>query len=332
MPVTPSRLLPMLATKGDHVPGGAEWSHEVKWDGVRVLASVPARGADGGSARLVSRNGNDVSLSWPDVTDPACRPARLHDAVFDGEIIAMNPAGVPDFRVLQERVHVRNAQTVARLVTRVPVTFMVFDVLRLGGRDLTGQPLETRRSALTDALDGGAWQVPPAYDDGAMLFDATRAQGLEGIVSKRRDSRYRPGERSAHWLKFAHRHRGSFVVGGWRPQEGTRDRLAALLVGEPTPSGLHYRGRVGSGIGPAQGRVLAGLVAGLERADSPFADGEHGVPRADAVGTRWVEPVLVVDVDTHGLGYERLRQPSFQGVRADLTPESLLGDRTGEEA
>ncbi|MFC6341843.1 DNA ligase, partial [Nocardioides hankookensis] len=103
--------------------------------------------------------------------------------------------------------------------------------------------------------------------------------------------------------------------------EGTSDRLAALLVGEPTPDGLIYRGRVGSGIGPKQGAVLTELVAALGRADSPFAD---EVPRVDAQGTRWLEPVLVVDIDTHGRGYDRLRQPSFQGVRADLAPEDLL--------
>jgi bifunctional non-homologous end joining protein LigD len=112
----------------------------------------------------------------------------------------------------------------------------------------------------------------------------------------------------------------SFVVGGWRPQEGTGDRLAALLVGEPTPAGLMYRGRVGSGIGGRQSAALSALVAGLTRAGSPFAD---EVPTVDARGTRWLEPVLVVDVDTHGLGYDRLRQPSFQGVRTDLNPEDL---------
>jgi bifunctional non-homologous end joining protein LigD len=159
--------------------------------------------------------------------------------------------------------------------------------------------------------------VPAAYDDGAMLHEATLQQGLEGIVSKRRTSRYTYGERTPHWQKFAHRHRLSYVVGGWRPQEGTSDRLAALLVGEPTSEGLLYRGRVGSGIGPKQSVTLTGLVATLGRAESPFAD---EVPRVDADGTHWLEPVLVVDIDTHGRGYSRLRQPSFQGVRTDLTP------------
>jgi bifunctional non-homologous end joining protein LigD len=169
----------------------------------------------------------------------------------------------------------------------------------------------------------GGWQVPASYDDGGMLLDATREQGLEGIVSKRFDSTYRPGERTSAWLKFPHRFRGSYVVGGWRPQTGTTDRLASVLVGEVTPAGLLFRGKVGSGIG---GRESAPLKARLTpRASSPFVD---EVPRVDALGTHWVEPLVVVDVETHGRpprpGQEgRLRQPSYQGVRTDLSPDDL---------
>ena len=305
-------MRPMLATKGDHVPAGSSWSHEVKWDGMRILAATGPAGT-----RLTSRNDNDVTAAWPDV---AASPLGERDAVVDGEIIALNAQGIPDFRTLQERMHVRRSTSVARLVQRVPVTFMAFDLLRLDGVDLTREPLAVRRERLTDVLDGSAWQVPTSYDDGQMLHEATLAQGLEGIVSKRVDSRYVPGERSAHWLKFAHRHRLSYVVGGWRPQEGTEDRLAALLVGEVTPEGLLYRGRVGSGIGARQGRALSEAVAGLGRSTSPFDD---EVPREDRPGTRWLEPVLVVDVDTHGRGHQRLRQPSFQGLRLDLSAGDL---------
>lgn len=307
-------MRPMLATSGDHVPAGEEWRHEVKWDGVRALVTVDAAGR----VVLTSRNENRFTDAWPELLTP---PASVRDAVLDGEIIALNERGVPDFRVLAERIHVRKATTVARLAERIPATLMVFDLLRLDGDDLTRRPLAERRACLEELdLAPSGWQVPPTYDDGAMLLEATRAQGLEGIVSKRQDATYRPGERSPHWLKFAHRHRGSYVVGGWRPQVGTSDRLAALLVGEPTGDGLAYRGRVGSGIGGRAARLLADLVAPLGRADSPFAD---DVPRVDAEGTHWLEPVLVVDVDTHGEGYDRLRQPSYRGVRDDLTPADL---------
>lgn len=305
-------MRPMLATRTDHVPTGEAWTHEVKWDGVRALTDVRD-----GRLRMTSRNENAVTLAWPDL---ATSPLGDRDLLVDGEIIALNDRGVPDFRTLQERMHVRRATTAERLAERVPAIYMVFDLLRLDGRDLTAEPLERRREVLEGLGLDGAWQVPTAYDDGAMLVEATLQQGLEGVVSKRLGSTYRPGERTPHWLKLAHRHRLSYVVGGWRPQEGTTDRLASLLVGEQTPAGLVYRGRVGSGIGPRQGAMLAGLVAGLGRDESPFVD---KVPRVDAQGTRWLEPVLVVDIDTHGRGYDRLRQPSFQGVRTDLSPEDL---------
>lgn len=313
-------MRPMLATPGTRVPAGAEWSHEVKWDGVRVLADTAPVAAGGfPTARFVSRNGNDVSVAWPDLTAP---PLGDRDLLVDGEVIALNEDQLPDFRVLQDRMHVRKPGAAARLAQQVPATYMVFDLLRLDGRDLADLPLERRRELLSGlGLAGSGWQVPAAYDDGEMLLEATRQQGLEGVVSKRLSSRYVFGVRSPHWVKLAHRLRTSYVVGGWRPQEGTSDRLAALLVGEPARAGLLYRGRVGSGIGGRGSAQLTELLVPLERADSPFAD---EVPRVDASGTHWVEPRVVVDVDTHRTSRaQRLRQPSYQGVRSDLTPDDL---------
>lgn len=309
----------MLATATEHVPPGESWVHEVKWDGVRILLDAADE-----DVRMLSRNGNAVTAAWPDVADPAARGldhgAAGRDLLLDGEVIALNDRGVPDFRVLQHRMHVRKAADADRLAERIPATYMIFDLLRLDGRDLADQPWTERRRILEGLGLGGPWQVPATYDDGAMLWDATGAQGLEGVVSKRRTSRYRFDTRSKDWLKRAHRHRGSFVVGGWRPQTDTTDRLAALLVGEVTSGGLSYRGRVGSGISGAKARLLQELLTPLAREASPFDD---EVPRVDSDGTFWVEPVLVVDVDTHGLGYERLRQPSYQGLRDDLTPTDL---------
>ncbi|MBZ5732885.1 non-homologous end-joining DNA ligase [Nocardioides sp. TRM66260-LWL] len=306
-------MRPMLATKGTRPPAGAAWLHEVKWDGVRALVEASRDGA----VRMTSRNENVITAAWPDVAEAGA----ARDLLLDGEVIALGERGTPDFRALQDRIHVRRREQALRWARERPAVLMVFDVLRLDGRDLAGRPLEERR-AILEGLRGelGAWQVPDAHDDGAMLAEATLAQGLEGVVSKRRDSPYRFGERSPHWLKMPHRTRASYVVGGWRPQEGTHDRLAALLVGEPTPDGLAYRGRVGSGIGTTASARLRALLDPLAAASSPFAD---EVPALDARGTRWVRPLLVVEVETHGVGYRRLRQPSFQGVRTDVTAADL---------
>lgn len=309
-------MRPMLATTGTHVPTGDDWVHEVKWDGIRLLAAY----ADG-RLRLTTRNENDATVAWPELA-PAPGRELPPDLVVDGEVIALNERGLPDFRVLGERMHTRDPRKAARFAAARPATYMVFDVLRLDGEDLTGRSW-TQRRAILESLDAeglvGAWQVPATYDDGRLLHEATLAQGLEGIVSKRRAARYESGVRSKAWLKFAHRFRDSYVVGGWRPQEGTTDRLAALLVGEQTREGLRYRGRVGSGIGARDSVFLKQLL--VERSSSPFVD---EVPREDLKGTRWTEPLLVVEIETHGHGYERLRQPSFQGVRADVSPQELV--------
>ena len=304
-------MRPMLATRGTHVPRGDEWVHEVKWDGMRVLVDVRD-----GRRRLTSRNENDVTVSFPELRD-----LPGDDLLLDAEVVAFLD-GIPTFGALQERIHVGSAKRAAALAERNPVTLLAFDLLRLDGRDLTREPLDARRELLVGlGLDDVAWQVPPAYDDGAMLFQATLDQGLEGMVSKRRSSRYEFGARSPHWLKFPHRRRTSWVVGGWRPETGSASRLGAVLVGEPTADGLLYRGRVGSGIAGKVGPMLMEALAPYAREASPFAD---EVPRLDALGTHWVEPVLVVDVESLGLSpQQRLRQPSYRGVRPDLNPEDL---------
>ena len=310
-------MRPMLATRGDRVPTGPEWTHEIKWDGMRILADV--RRDAGKGVRLHSRNENDVSASYPELME-----LPGHDVLLDGEVVVFDD-GLPSFGALAERMHVRNARRATALAETRPVTYLVFDVLRLDGRDLLREPLEARRAVLGSLeLSDVWWQVPQTYDDGVALLDATGQQRLEGVVSKRLASRYEPGQRSRSWLKFAHRRRTSWVVGGWRPETGSASRLGAVLVGQPTPDGLLYRGRVGSGIAGKVGPILKELLEPLSVTASPFA---NEVPRMDAQGTHWVEPVLVVDVESLGLGTQgRLRQPSYRGLRTDLSPTDLLGE------
>ncbi|MGZ8744211.1 MAG: non-homologous end-joining DNA ligase [Nocardioides sp.] len=307
----------MLATKGDHVPG-AGWTHEVKWDGMRVLVDRTERGL-----RIYSRNENDVTVSFPelhallDVAD---------DFMLDGEVVALGE-GVPSFGALADRMHVRDAAKALRLAEKNPVTLIIFDVLRLDGEDLCQLPLVERRARLEGVgLDTvpdrmGAWHVPPTYDDGQMLLEAAGQQGLEGIVSKRLSSPYRPGVRSRDWLKFPIRPTGSFVVGGFRHEVGSAHRLGAVLVGQPTSRGLEFRGRVGSGIAGKAGVLLAELLVPSVVEQSPFTE---VLPRLDTVGTVWVRPEMVVDVQYLRITTDgRLRQPAYRGIRTDLTPSDL---------
>jgi bifunctional non-homologous end joining protein LigD len=287
--------------------------HEVKWDGMRVLADV-----HDGALRLTSRNENDVTVSFPELQGLA---GPGHDLLLDGEVVAMS-SGVPTFASLADRMHVRSDLKARALVTTNPVTLIIFDLLRLDGRDLTDQPLSHRRGALESlGLSDRHWQVPATYDDGQPLLDATVQQGLEGVVSKKLVSRYHFGRRTKDWLKFPNRPTKSYVVGGWRYETDSDRRLGAVLVGDPGPEGLRYRGRVGSGIAGREGPRLKSLLAPLRADESPFCD---EVPWADTKGTVWVRPVIVVDVQSLGVtNAGRLRQPSYQGVRSDLSPVDL---------
>jgi bifunctional non-homologous end joining protein LigD len=305
---------PMLATRGDRVPTGPGWVHEVKWDGIRALVDVQ----QGHRVRVRSRNGNDITAAWPELLGLA---ELGRDVLLDGEIVALGE-GVPSFGALADRMHLRDPRRVARLAETHPVTLLVFDVLRLDGTEVIGRPLSERRKLLEGlGLDGASWQVPAWYDDGELLLSAAGQQGLEGIVSKRLSSPYRPGVRSKDWLKFPLRPTGSFVVGGYRFETGSDRRMGSVLVGEPTAAGLRFRGKGGSGIAGRKGQALFERLRPLQRDDSPF---EAPPDRADSLGAVWVDPEVVIEVQYLAWTRDgRLRQPAYLGIRTDIDPDDL---------
>lgn len=308
-------MRPMLATPTTAIPVGGAWIHEVKWDGMRVLADI-----SGAQMRLFSRTERDITVAFPELAGLA---QEYEDMLLDGEIVAMQE-GVPSFAALAERFHVTDWRRAAVLAQTSPVTYMAFDLLRLYGVDLTGRAWSERRETLERMeLADARWRTPPTFEDGPMLYAATKEQGLEGIVSKRVDSPYLPGRRSEHWLKSPHRRTVSVVIGGWRPEAtGTvPGRLGAVLVGAPVPGGLRYLGRVGAGLAGRAGAALMQRLLPIEAGESPFA---IEVPREDAARARWVHPVLVADVQSLGLGgHGRLRQPAWKGLRENLMPGDL---------
>ena len=306
-------MRPMLASPSRRVPTGPEWAHEVKWDGMRLLADV-----HDGSVRLTSRTERDVTVAFPELQ---ALVGEFEDMLLDGEAVVMRD-GIPSFAVLAQRFHVTSPAKAAALAARAPVTFMAFDVLRLYGVDLTARSWSDRRATLERLeLAGPHWQVPPTFTDGDALWQATREQGLEGTVSKRRTSRYAAGARTEDWLKVPHRTSQSVVIGGWRPETDQVERLGAVLVGVPGVGGLRYLGRVGSGIAGRAARSLADDLAPLTTPDGPFAD---AVPAEDGLGATWVHPILVCDVQALGLtSSHRLRQPAYRGLRPDLTPGDI---------
>jgi bifunctional non-homologous end joining protein LigD len=305
----------MLATPGG-LPKGPGWLFEVKWDGMRLLADVVD-----GVLNLRSRSGRDVTANFPEL---AGLTALAPDVLLDGEVVLLDK-GVPSFAALADRMH---SPVEERVALARPATFMAFDVLRLYGVPLLDRTFDERRATL-ERLDTAA--VPtvalsPTYTDGQALFDATAQRGIEGVVAKRSDGLYRPGRRSEDWIKITHRRTQACVVGGWRPEKvGTSrvstSRVGALLLGVPDADGmLRYAGRVGSGL--ASEAAQCALRARLVDTDAPpFAERPD---RPDAVGARWCEPTVVVEVVYKGwTDGGKLRQPVFRGVRDDLDADQV---------
>ena len=318
-PAEPEAPLPMLATAGELPPEDEDhrWGYEFKWDGVRAVAAVR-----GGVLGLTSRKGTDITVRYPEVARP---PASLagHDAVVDGEIVAMDDQGRPDFGALQNRMH-RTGAEVPGLAAARPVTFLVFDLLAWDGEDLTELPYAERRDRL-DAVgaSGHRWVATPWFrGGGAGVQAASLENGLEGVVAKRLASPYRPGARSPDWRKVKNFRTQSVVVGGWRPGQGRRvGGVGSLLFGVPDDEGrLVYAGHVGTGFTDQDLRDLERMFT--SRKTSPF----HGaLPRDVTRDAHWVEPDLVGEVAYAVWTADgRLRHPSWKGVRDDLEPDDVV--------
>jgi bifunctional non-homologous end joining protein LigD len=304
----------MLAVPAtDLPPDDALWAYEMKWDGMRALVGV-----EGGEVWATSRAGNDATARFPELAGLGSA-LRDVDVLLDGEIVALDDAGVPSFERLQPRMQAGSAAAIRRGVAEQPVVYMVFDVLWLDGHATCDLPYTDRRAVLERlALTGPFWQTPPTtYGGGAGVLETAGGLGLEGVVAKRRDSTYLPGRRADAWRKVKPTLGQELVVGGWLPGAGRLEgRLGSLLVGyhdvEDGHDVLRFAGRVGSGINGAQRDRLEGLLRPLRRPTSPFV----GAPRLpDAT---WVEPEVVAEVAFHEWTTAGvLRAPRYRGLRDD---------------
>jgi bifunctional non-homologous end joining protein LigD len=320
--VTSDSLRPMLATAGA-LPSGPGWAFEFKWDGVRAVVTVDASAAR--PIRAMSRNDRDFSASYPEL-DRLLAIADGTRLVLDGEIVALDAAGRPDFGLLQQRMHVQHPSPSLRRQT--PASFFVFDVLELGDESLVDVPYRERRDRLEElGLERPpAVDVPPSFRDvaGDDLLAVARSQGLEGVVAKRLSSRYLPGRRSSDWVKVPLWKTVEVVVGGWQPGEGSRDgSLGSMLLGIYEADRLLYVGHVGTGFTQKTLRQLAAALAPIARDDSPFAD---AVPAPLARKARWVEPLLVGEVMFRSWTHDRrLRHSTWRGLRPDRDPAEVRG-------
>jgi len=310
----PEDVVPMLARLAKLPRDDGKWAVEVKWDGVRAIAYCKP-----GRVELHTRNLNDVTAQYPEVRRIA-RALGSHDAVLDGELVAFDENGNPSFERLQQRIHNTDENVVRRRMKTHPVFYIVFDLLYFDGYDLMNEPY-TRRRELLEALElsGEHWQTPShSVGHAKELLAASKEQGLEGVVLKRLDSVYCPGQRTGTWLKVKNVSRQELVIGGWTPGEGRRKKhLGALLVGyfeyDDGKPVLRYGGKVGTGFKAQDLTDLVARLAPLERKTSPFGAG----PKPPK-GALFVEPRLVAEIEFRELTAEGMvRHGAYKGLRED---------------
>jgi bifunctional non-homologous end joining protein LigD len=316
----PARLSPMLAELAEAPFIHPNWMYEPKLDGYRVLAFVRD-----GEVKLRSRRGLDLTPAFPQIA--AELAAQSSSAmVLDGELLALDAAGRPSFNALQNRTALKTLREIAAAEHDTPAILYCFDLLHFAGLDLRQAPYSDRRRYLAQCLLPSAHvQLVHASDDGVALHAAALAQGFEGVMAKRRDSRYEAGRRSAAWLKMKPTHSAEFVIGGYTRGKGARAPLGALLLGYWEGDRLRYAGNVGSGFDEATLARVKKRLEPLETGEPPFAEAPSQ-PRS----TTWLRPETVAEVkfaEWTPDGY--LRAPVFLRLREDVDP---LGVRRSDPA
>jgi bifunctional non-homologous end joining protein LigD len=310
----------MMATSAAALPAGAEWSYEVKWDGYRAQAVK-----DGASVSLASRNLKNLTRQFPQIAHAASR-LRAAAAVVDGDIVALDKAGRPSFQALH------HASTEG-----LSLVFYAFDLLHLNGRDLTRIPLDERRAALRDVVNGsGMLLSEPLPGTPDQIAAAVRRLGLEGVVAKRRQSIYTAGRRSDAWVKVRFAKHQELVIGGFKPSAANFD---SLLVGYYDGTRLVCAGKVRSGFTPQLRAQVFEQIRGLQTPRCPFVNlpsstsshwGE-GITAEDMGALRWVKPRRVAEISFAEWTRDgSLRHAAFVALRDDKPPRDVRREDTGQ--
>lgn len=304
----PKFKAPILATLTDEPPEGDEWLHEMKYDGYRLIAA-----AGGGKAKLWTRNEKNWTGRFPQIAE-ALEELNVQSALIDGEAAVLKEGGLSDFSELQESLS----------KGRKDIVLFAFDLLELNGEDFTDKPLEHRKAELARVLSGVSGAI--RYADhvaghGDEVYKKACEAGAEGIVSKKKTSKYRSGRRKT-WQKVKCTLREEAVIVGWSPSDKTR-AFSSLILATCEDGDWIYRGRVGTGFSHEAVKAIGEALKEIERKTSPLKD----VPDDISRDAHWVTPRLVAEIDyTERTKEGRFRHPSFLGLREDKEPEEVSAD------
>lgn len=309
----PETLAPMMAEIANQPPVGANWLYEVKWDGVRALCFVKARGM-----RILSRAGNRCDRQYPELGVLPFSVAA-DSAILDGEIAALDEQGRPRFALIQPRIHVSDAGAVAQMARRGPVTLFLFDLLYLDGFDLRGVALVERKRLLKEIVtEGDRVRVSEHFEGGgAEMLEAARQSGLEGVMAKLAGSFYE-GRRSRNWLKLKVVNRQEFVICGFT--QGEREYFGALVLGVYDEGRLVHVGQVGTGFTERSMAEIHGLLKERIAKTNSLSRFGGKLPK----GVTWVRPELVCEVKYLEFTPDgQLRAPVFLGLREDKAADEV---------
>ena len=312
-PVLDKKILekgPMLAESTDILPTSGKWTAEFKWDGMRALFT-----SDGRSFTIFSRNNRDVTGSFPEFQDVVFKAP----IILDGEIISTGENKIPDFHMLQKRMHRTNH--LDRLMDEYPVTYMVFDLLQVGFEKMVRRPFHYRRRILRSHMpDHPRIQLSRDYRDNIeQMKEVALDKGLEGLMLKKIDSTYKPGRRSGSWLKYKFVKTADLIIGGWKPRKGTGKGVGSLLLGAYEDEGpLQYVGSVGTGFDMQDHLILIKELKDRESSDCPF----YKDPKIkDEI---FVKPEMVVEVHYRRWPSKgKIQQASFKGIRDYKDPREV---------
>ncbi|MDQ6717980.1 MAG: DNA ligase D [Gemmatimonadota bacterium] len=310
---TPKSLEPMYASVGTDLPAG-DWTFEPKYDGIRILAFVTPD-----EVRLITRNGKDKAAQFPEIVEALEKIARRtrRSLVLDGEMIALVRGKPARFQELQGRMHVKETSVIEKHSTSAPAALVLFDMLMDGEDVLIREPWTSRRESLVKRIGKHAGDRVRITDSsphrGAETLAKAHHEGWEGVIAKKMDARYEPGNRSKSWLKLKIEFRQEFVVGGFTEPRNTREHIGALLLGYYDGDRFIYVGHTGGGFTHAGLAEMYKTLHPLEQKTSPFAETPRTNERA-----HWVKPRVVVEVKfSEWTADRRLRQPIYLGVRDD---------------